>query len=127
MSFSFEDVFRILGLVQGLGVGLALIFFKRKHASLLLLGSFLVAFTGPSLSWLIRNSGGLEIYPRLLFLPIGFYFLVAPLLFLYVKSLGAIVSNKFLLAHLTLGLTEFGFLLVLFLLPPKLARTWWRV
>jgi AraC-like DNA-binding protein len=125
MSFSLEDVFRILGLVQGLGVGLVLIFFKRKNVSLFLLGSFLIAFTGPSLSWLIRNAGGFEIYPRLLFLPIGFYFLVAPLLYIYVKSLGTIISRKLLLAHLTLGLIEFGFFLVLFLLPPKLARTWW--
>jgi|688.fasta_scaffold38581_2 AraC-like DNA-binding protein len=125
MSFSTEDVFRILGLVQGLGVGLALIFFKRKNVSLLFLGIFLIAFTAPSLSWLIRNAGGLELYPRLLFLPIGFYFLVAPLLYIYVKSLGTKFSRKLLLAHLTLGLIEFGFLFVLFLLPPKLARTWW--
>jgi AraC-like DNA-binding protein len=125
MNFSIEDVFRILGLVQGLGVGLALILFKRKNFSLLLLGCFLIAFTGPSLSWLIRNAGGLEIYPRLLFLPIGFYFLVAPLLYLYVKSLGTIISKKLVLAHLILGLIEFGFLFLLFLLPPKLARTWW--
>lgn len=125
MSFSIEDVFRILGLVQGLGVGLALICFKRKNVSLLLLGCFLIAYTGPSLSWLIRNAGGFEVYPRLLFLPIGFYFLTAPLLFLYVKSLGTVISFRTLGIHLIVGFVEFLLFLVFFTLPPAVANSGW--
>jgi len=125
MSFSFEDVFRILGLVQGIGVGLVLIFFKRKNISLFLLGCFLIAFTGPSISWLIRNAGGFQTYPRLLFLPIGFYFLVAPLLFTYVKSLGTTITKKVILLHLSIGIIEFLFLFILFVIPLNVSQQLW--
>jgi len=85
-------VIDLLGLAQGVILGLVLIVANKKDRPTLLLGLFLLTYTIEIIPSLLGNVGLLEQYFALVWLPLHFYFLSMPLLFLYVLQLHLALS-----------------------------------
>ncbi len=113
LNYNIISLIDFLALTQGLLLGLILI---RKKKSLLL-GLFLITFSIEVLNALLSDLGFLKQYPILLFLPVRFYFLSAPLLYLYAKSLTTSISLSKHWKLFIAGILEFFIFIYLFLLP----------
>ncbi len=106
----------LLGLAQGVILGLVLIVANKKGRPTLLLGLFLLTYTVEILPSLLSDVGLSEQYFALVWLPLRFYFLSMPLLFLYVLQLTGQLDWEQHWKHLTLGVIEFFTLGAFFLL-----------
>ena len=102
-----------MALAQGLLLGFIL---ARKKKSLFL-GLFLITYSIEVLNALLSDLGLTQQHPILLFLPINFYFLSTPLLYLYAKSLTTPISFSKHWWVFTPGILEFSVFCVLDLLP----------
>ena len=112
------SLFGILSLVHGVILGAVLIYKSPKRKPLLLLGIFLLVY---GLSFTSNIMGDLAVaYESTVFylLPLRFYFLTYPILYLYVKYIMAKESFKEYSVHLYPGIAEFVILTGLFLFLP---------
>lgn len=118
INYTITSLVDILGLVQGLFLGVYLMIENKKNKPTLLLGAFLIAFSFELLETILDDTNMLDMYPSLLFLPINFHYLVMPLFYLYVKHItDEKLSNRYILKVLLPGIIEFIFLAIIFLLP----------
>lgn len=106
----------LLGLAQGLILGLVLLVANKKDRPTLLLGLFLITYTIEILPSLLGDVGLAEHFLAIIWLPLHFYFLSMPLLFLYVLQLTGELDWKQHWRHLIPGVVEFFTLSVFFLL-----------
>jgi AraC-like DNA-binding protein len=112
------NAIRVAGLAQGLLMGLLFLRYAGGNRSRLWLGLFLVALSLPLFPWLLREFTELYVrFPRLLFLPIGFYMAVTPLFYLYVRSLAGPLRFARYRIHLLPVLVEFVVLSFIVLMP----------
>lgn len=110
----------IMTLMQGVLLGLILIFNSKKKYPNLFLGLFIISYTFGIVSSILDDTGILETHPKLLFLPLNFYFLSLPLLYLYLKKLIIQVPQKNTLFHIIPGVVEFIVFCILSLLPNEI-------
>lgn len=107
-------VLDLMALFQGLILGIILLFPKQSEKSSFFLGLFLITYAlefTPSLIFRIWD----DIAINYTFLPLYFYFLNVPLLYIYIKKLIGDYSMKNLTHLIIPGLIEFVLLSTLFL------------
>ncbi len=109
----------ILSLIHGVSLGGTLIYLSAKRKTSLFLGLFLTTFGLSFLSKAINDYYLGDVDPRLFFLPLRFYFLSFPLLFLFVKGVFVKFSIKDEIKHLIPGIIEFSLFSVLFIALPS--------
>ncbi len=103
----FAHLLSLLSLVHGIVLGGILFFISSEKKPTRYLGIFLCSWGFSFVPNVLRDFGIFDQYPSLIFLPIRFYFLSFPILYLYVKRivLGArFIENKL---HFLPGLVEF--------------------
>ena len=121
INYNITSLIDVLGLVQGLFLGIILIVESRKQKPTLILGFFLIAYSIELLNSILDDLGMLEHYPQLLFLPIDFFYLTIPLFYIYINYITGIhLSRNKIFKILFPGIFEFLFFLVLCLLPVNL-------
>ncbi len=105
----------LLSLIHGVSLGSVLIFHSTKRRTSLFLGLFLVSFGLSFLSKAINDYFLGSVNYTLLFLPLRFYYLSFPLLYLFIKGLFVEFSFKKEKKHLVPGAIEFVLFSCLFL------------
>jgi len=116
INYNITSLIDILGLVQGLFLGLFLISESRYQKSKLLLGLFLVVYSVELLNSIFEDLHILKANPNLLFIPFNFHYLVIPLFYLYVKNVSnSYLSKKKVFLILLPGILEFIFYCIIFL------------
>ena len=118
-TFSLNAVLSLVGFGFGLILGILLILNYKKNKSWFLLGLFLLTYSVEFLEAVLVDEEIVDTNPTLLFLPIRFYFLFAPLLYLYAKSIFSEVKLRSEWKHLWPGTLEILVLSILFLFPAK--------
>lgn len=121
INYNITSLIDILGLVQGLFLGVILILDSKKQRPTLFLGLFLLTYSFELLNAVLEDLNILNLRPGLLFLPIDFWYLIMPLFYLYVKSItNSVITRKYMLLLLLPGIIEFVFFVIIFLLPAGL-------
>lgn len=121
INYNITSLIDILGLVQGLFLGVILILDSKKQRPTLFLGLFLLTYSFELLNAVLEDLNILNLRPGLLFLPIDFWYLIMPLFYLYVKSItNSVIKRKHMLLLLLPGIIEFVFFVIIFLLPANL-------
>ncbi len=111
----------LLALIQGIIVGLILIIKSKIKKPTLLLGFFILTGTLELITSILIELGTIKENPWLLYLPVEFIYLPAPLLFLYIKKVtSGIIAKKEYLYALTPGVLEFVVFFIFFLLPVEI-------
>lgn len=105
LDFTFINLIDILGFVQGTLLGILLILQFRKQISFLLLGLFLIGYSADLITSFADNNEVFQI--KILYLPINFYFLFMPSLYLYAQSLTRKVDWKKEIKHFIPAILEF--------------------
>lgn len=118
LNYNITSLFDILGLVQGVFLGIILISENRKLKPRLFLGFFLITYTIELISSILEDLSIIEFHPNLLLLPFNFLFITLPLFYIYIKYItGDKITNKKMSVLLLPGIIEFLFFLILFLFP----------
>ena len=117
INYNIVSLIDFLGIIQGVLLGVILIFSNRKNRPSLFLGLFLITFSSGLISTILRDTKLLELYPNLLFLPFEFNFLSPVLLFLYAKSLIKNLTRKDYWLLLP-GIIELIVFFICFCFPP---------
>ncbi|MEL6926345.1 MAG: hypothetical protein AAFO94_20045, partial [Bacteroidota bacterium] len=76
-----------MALAQSLAFGGLLIYLRKRNPAFVFIGVFLIVYSAEFFDSLMDNNNYYDDYPQLLYLPIRFYFLFTPLLYLYARSL----------------------------------------
>ncbi len=113
--YTMSNLLSLISLIQGVVFGLVLILIATKKKPSKLMGFFLLTWGFSFLIRILANKGIITDHPDLFFLPVRFYFLSFPLLYLYVKKLMDNFSIQKDRKHLYPGLIEFFFYCFLFL------------
>ncbi|WP_299835254.1 helix-turn-helix domain-containing protein [uncultured Tenacibaculum sp.] len=117
INYNITSLIDILGLVQGIFLGLILLLDSKKVKPKLFLGLFLMTYSFELLNAILRDLNIFDLKPWLLFLPFNFYYLTIPLFYIYVKRISNIsFTRKKILFILLPGIIEFIFYGGLFLL-----------
>ena len=117
INYNIVSLIDILGLVQGVFLGLVLIIEGRRIKPKLFLGLFLIVYCAELLNSILRDLNILESEPWLLFLPFNFFYLILPLFYIYVKGISNInLTKKKIVLILLPGILEFISYTVLFML-----------
>ena len=120
INYNIISIIDILGLVQGLFLGTFIICENRSHAASRFLGVFLILYSLELLEAILIDLNLINIFPFLNFLPLNFYFIQAPLFYLYsLYVIGQEINpRKYLI--LIPGVLEFLIFLFLFILPSQI-------
>ena len=110
-------LFLCIALAQALFAVTYVLVLKKKTETTMFFVLFLVAFISPTIDHIISSSDLIEKHPRFFYTPMGFYFLLIPFFYLYVKSSIQELNTKETLILLIPGLLEFIFMSVMFCLP----------
>ncbi len=113
------SLFGLFSLVHGVILGAILIYYSSKKKPSRLLGAFLVLYGLSFLYNILNDYGIIKNHNELYLLPIRFYFLAFPILYLYVKGLMMKLSFKKERKHLYPGAIEFILLSFLFFYIPN--------
>ncbi len=112
--------FNLLSLAHGVILGTILVVLASKKRPSLLLGFFLIVFGLSSLNLVLSDFKYNFSHPQYIFLPVNFYFLTTPVLFLYVKGIISKVVWKDDIKHFVPGIVEFFvFSFLFFYLSPE--------
>ena len=117
IDFTLTGLVDIIGLVQGVVLGVVFMVRGRRHQSFVFLGLFLLGYGGSLAAIALDEWGILEGRPDLLFMPFNFYFSTASALYLYVRSLTKGLPTKFIAYHMWPAVVEFAVFTALFFLP----------
>ena len=120
VTYNFISFIESLGVVQGLLLGLMLIFVrtKRKRATHYL-GLFIVLFSLEPVTNILGDLNILKTYPQLEQLPFGFHFLAYPLFYIYIQKVSILEHRKTSYWTLIPGILEVLIGLVIFFMPIK--------
>ncbi len=119
IEYNIISIFDFFALIQGVLLGLILIFTSRKNRPSIFLGFFLITYSLELVETVLDDINFLQKYPKFLILPISFYFTSVPLLYLYSKNLVSSPLEKKHFRVLLPGLVEFLIFFVLFLQPAE--------
>lgn len=98
-----------LALLQGIIIGLIIIFLGKKQYAPLFFGLFLITYAVELGDNILQDFNIIKAHPILEFLPFSFYFLNIPLLFLYVEAIVGRFKWKTHIYWLLPGIFEFAF------------------
>lgn len=119
INYNWISLIDFLGLVQGVLFGILLILGSNKKRPAVLLGLFLLTYSLEVAEAILTDTRIFEQNPQLLFLPLNFYYLSVPLLYLYTRSLISDFSLKKHFGYLLPGLIEMLIFLILFSLDAE--------
>lgn len=120
MNLDFVAMVDLLGFVQGTLLGIILIASYRRNSAIPWLGVFLFGYSIELVLAILSETGFLENHTEYWFVPIRFYWLFMPALFLYAKGITANIDWKKDYWHLVPGGLEFIFFTVLCFFPKDL-------
>jgi len=117
INYNITSLIDIMGLVQGLFLGLILVIDgRRDQKQKLILGLFLIVYTAELLNSILEDLNILDQNSSLLFIPFNFYYLTMPLFYLYVRHVSNNILKKMKVVILLLpGILEFFTYSILFL------------
>jgi len=124
MNLTFTTILDILGFVQGTLLGIILLLSFKKNKAIPFLGLFLVTYSIELILSIGDETGYIEQYPELLFLPLEFYWLFMPALFIYTKNIAAEIDWRSDYKHFLPGIVEFIVFSILFLAPVESKIKW---
>ena len=118
LNFNFQIILDAIGLVQGVTLGILLIFMtKSKYRSTFFLGIFLLLYALELGTWISVNTKVSESIPNLFLLPFNFSWLLFPLFYLYTQQVSVFSNNKTKYWLLYPGIVSFLAQLIIFSLP----------
>ncbi|WP_231590650.1 helix-turn-helix transcriptional regulator [Hymenobacter terrenus] len=103
--------------MQGMMMGVVFLALHRKARPLKWLGLFLINYSLPFITWLLDYAGISKQYPRMPYLPIGFFFAVLPLFYLHARSLIGPLSPRTVWRNLAPALIDLLLFAVVVSLP----------
>lgn len=118
------SLFDVLGFVQGTLLGLILLFSGKKSTAFSFLGIFLLAYSIELFIAVVEDNGPEEWLPGLIFIPVRFYWLFMPALYLYTKAITKRLNTPRDYIHFLPGVLEFTAFFVLFLFPANMKAEW---
>ena len=124
MYLTFITVLDILGFVQGTLLGTILLLSFKKNKATPFLGLFLITYSIELILSIGNEIGYMEQHPELLFLPLEFYWLFMPALFIYTKSIVSEIDWRKDYQHFLPGIIEFTVFTILFLAPVESKIKW---
>jgi len=112
-------IFLYIALAQAIFAIGYLMIYKQLKFSTTLFVLFLTAYISPTIDHIIISSGVVAEQPRFFYTPTGFYYFLAPLFYLYTKSLLKFVASREIILFCLFGIVEFIFMVTMFALPEK--------
>lgn len=117
INYNIISLIDILGLVQGVFLGLILVIESKLIKPKLFLGLFLLTYSAELLNSILGDLNILELNPSLLYLPLDFRYLIIPLFYIYIKRIfNSSITKKKIFLILLPGILEFTFFAILFAL-----------
>ena len=118
LDYNIFSVLHLLGCLQGILLGLLLIFLnRRKYRSTFFLGLLIILFTLMRLHPTLQQINFYEYYPSLFRLPFNFYWLIYPLFFIYSYRVSMLADQKIPYWVLYPGMIAFVINIIIFLQP----------
>ena len=118
INYNLQSILDILGLVQGLTLGILLLILNYKHfRSTYFLGLFLFLFSLKLVNFIPKGLNIDQIYPELFLLPFNFSWLLFPIFFIYTQKVSIFSDQKIKYWLLYPGIVSFALQLVIYYLP----------
>ncbi len=117
MDSNIVSLVHALGILQGLVLGVILLFTNKKYKSTLFLGLFLIGFAIEFLPILLHDLKILEHNPGLILIPINFTWIIFPLFFIYVQKISIFSNERITYRVLYPGAISILFQFLLYFLP----------
>ncbi len=118
INYNLQSILDILGLVQGMTLGVLLIVLNYKHfRSTYFLGLFLFLFSLKLASFIPKGLHIDQVYPELFLLPFNFSWLLFPIFFIYTQKVSIFSDQKIKYWVLYPGILSFALQLVIYFLP----------
>ena len=131
INYNLQSILDILGLVQGMTLGVLLIVLNYKHfRSTYFLGLFLFLFSLKLVNFIPKGLHIDHIYPELFLLPFNFSWLLFPIFFIYTQKVSIFSDQKIKYWLLYPGILSFALQLVIYFLPYStklaIAQSFWH-
>ncbi len=118
INFTLQSILDILGLIQGITLGMLLLVLNYKHfRSTFFLGLFLFLFSLKLVNFIPKGLNIDQIYPELFLLPFNFSWLLFPIFFIYTQKVSIFSDQKIKYWLLYPGIISFALQLVIYYLP----------
>lgn len=117
MDFNLVSLVHALGVLQGLILGVILLYKSGKNRSSWFLGLFLIGYSIEFLPVLLHDLDILTHSPQLLLLPLNLAWIVFALYYIYIQKISILAKTKITYWALYPGIISIVFQFVLFLLP----------
>lgn len=131
LSFDFQTLMDIIGLIQGITLGiLLLILYYRHYRSTFFLGLYLLFFSLKLAVFIPKGLNLGEVYPEFLLLPFNFSWLLFPLFFIYTQKVSIFSNQKTKYWVIVPGIISFLVQAVIYFLPYstklEIAQSFWH-
>ena len=131
LSFDFQTLMDILGLIQGVTLGiLLLILYYRHYRSTFFLGLFLLLFSLKLAIFIPKGLNIDQVYPRLFLLPFNFSWLLFPLFFIYTQKVSIFSNQKTKYWVVVPGIISVVLQVIIYFLPYstklEIAQSFWH-
>ncbi len=117
MESNIVSFIHALGILQGLVLGIILLFTNKKRKSTLFLGLFLIGFAIEFLPLLLEDLKILKDTPGLILIPINITWILFPLFFIYVQKISIFSNDRITYKVLYPGVLSILFQIFLYYLP----------
>ncbi len=131
INYNLQSILDILGLVQGITLGILLLILNYKHyRSTYFLGLFLFLFSLKLANFIPKGLNIDQIYPELFLLPFNFSWLLFPIFFIYTQKISIFSDQKIKYWLLYPGIISFALQLIIYFLPystkQAIAQSFWH-
>ena len=131
INYNLQSILDILGLVQGITLGILLLILNYKHfRSAYFLGLFLFLFSLKLANFIPKGLNIDQIYPELFLLPFNFSWLLFPIFFIYTQKVSIFSDKKIKYWLLYPGIISFALQLIIYFLPYStklaIAQSFWH-
>ncbi|QTE24314.1 helix-turn-helix domain-containing protein [Polaribacter cellanae] len=121
LNYNIASLVDTLGLVQGIILGLLLIFINRKsEKSTIFLGLFIVGYSLDLLPTILNDINAIELYPQLIGLPVSASWLLFPLFYIYIQKVSIFSKQYTSYWVLYPGILSLIIQCIIFILPLEL-------
>ena len=130
LGFNFQTLMDIIGLIQGVTLGLLLLILSHKHfRSTFFLGLYLLLFSLKLAVFIPKGLNLDELHPEFLLLPFNFSWLLFPLFFIYTQKVSIFSNQKTKYWVIVPGIISFVLQVVIYFLPYstklEIAQSFW--
>ena len=131
LGFNFQTLMDIIGLIQGVTLGLLLLILSHKHfRSTFFLGLYLLLFSLKLAVFIPKGLNLDELHPEFLLLPFNFSWLLFPLFFIYTQKVSIFSNQKTKYWVIVPGIISFVLQVVIYFLPYstklEIAQSFWH-